>query len=62
MTRPILVNCPVCAGYGAIGVRIDVYEHGCGFSHPDVDEKPCPECEGTGGILTESERFVLEDM
>lgn len=42
------VVCPCCAGSGIIAQAITVYEPGCGFPHKDTDERPCPECDGTG--------------
>jgi hypothetical protein len=35
-----------------------VYEHGCGFAHPDIEidySSPCKVCEGTGLALIECE-------
>lgn len=42
----IVVCCGHCHGDGVICETVHVYETGCGFSHPDVASKTCPECHG----------------
>lgn len=49
-----LEACDACGGEGHIARTIHVYEHGCGFSHPDVEESPCPACGGNGWLLCEA--------
>jgi hypothetical protein len=39
-------DCPHCMGSGVIGKTVTVYEGG-GYYY-DVDERPCPECDGAG--------------
>lgn len=48
-------DCEVCCGEGQILEGIHVYEEGCGFSHPDVYEKPCLACNGAGVFICEAE-------
>lgn len=47
-TPEFLNDCPACDGTGVEVFGITVYEHGCGFSHPSTDERPCGHCGGTG--------------
>lgn len=46
-----LAQCPECGGDGCYRETITVYEHGCGFGHPDVYERPCKHCGGHGEIV-----------
>lgn len=50
----VFVECAICGGKGIIRKPIRVYEHGCGFSHDDVDEIECDACNGAGGNLSEA--------
>lgn len=50
-----LADCEACDGKGYIPKTIHVYERGCGFSHPDVDEIPCETCGGNGWFVCEAE-------
>jgi hypothetical protein len=47
----IIETCPSCGGEGTICRAIEVYEAGCGFSHPDVAEDVCPTCDGAGMFI-----------
>ncbi len=49
-----LHTCQSCDGSGEILTTIHVYEAGCGFSHPDVDGKPCPDCGGIGVFIDDA--------
>ena len=51
----IIVDCDACGGEGYIPRTIHVYEAGCGFSHPDVEEVRCEECCGMGWLVREAE-------
>lgn len=55
-----LTQCPDCDGGGVIVSRATVYEAGCGFSHDDTDERPCPSCLGTGKSSAAAKRDTLE--
>lgn len=48
-------DCPTCCGSGVEVFGITVYEHGCGFSHPSTDERPCERCRGYGGWIGDKE-------
>lgn len=55
--------CPDCGGEGRKLITIQVYEPGCGFSHPDVEYGPaCETCGGTGNVEVEVELVSLEDL
>lgn len=54
-TPEFLVDCEACDGKGYIARTVHVYEAGCGFSHPDVEEKPCEACGGNGWFVLEAE-------
>jgi hypothetical protein len=54
-TPEFLADCPDCGGDGIIRTAIQVYEHGCGFPHDDVDERPCQSCNGLGWFIWEAE-------
>jgi hypothetical protein len=55
--------CPACGGEGHELVTIQVYELGCGFSHPDtVYGDRCDECDGTGGALVPVEPVDFEEI
>ena len=54
-TPEFLADCEVCDGKGYIAKTIHVYEPGCGFSHPDVEETPCQACGGNGWFICEVE-------
>lgn len=58
----LLVPCPLCDGYAAVGRAIWVYAAGCGFPHEDVEEDECPECEGNGRVLIEGELIAESDL
>lgn len=58
----MLDTCPCCDGSAVIAKRVYVYEHGCGFSHPDTEEEQCPQCEGAGQILVEGPPIRPEDV
>lgn len=49
-----LVDCETCDGKGYIPKTIHVYERGCGFSHADVEERPCEACGGNGWFVCEA--------
>lgn len=49
------VACTDCGGEGHKLRTIQVYEHGCGFSHADVEALPCELCGGSGGMICEAE-------
>lgn len=50
-----LFDCEACGGEGYIARTVHVYEAGCGFSHPDVEETPCQACRGAGWFVGEAE-------
>jgi len=50
-----LFDCYQCGGQGVIRNVIQVYEHGCGFPHDDVEEQPCQACGGSGFFVGEAE-------
>ena len=50
-TPKFLFDCEECGGQGHIARTINVYELGCGFSHPDVEETPCQACNGNGWFI-----------
>lgn len=54
-TPEFLADCEECDGTGVIASTIHVYEPGCGFSHPDVEEQPCKACGGNGWFVWEAE-------
>jgi hypothetical protein len=58
----MFVDCDHCDGSGVIASRVTVYEHGCGFPHNDTDERPCPECDGTGQREVEVEPITPGDI
>jgi DnaJ-class molecular chaperone len=62
MTDYRLFTCSHCNGSGAIGKRVTVYEHGCGFPHDDTHEEPCPECHGEGVVEVEAAPIEMEDL
>jgi hypothetical protein len=50
--------CDACGSEGYELRSVMVYEHGCGFAHPDTEidySRPCKCCEGTGLALIECE-------
>ncbi len=49
-----LSDCEACGGQGYIAKTIHVYEAGCGFSHPDVEERPCEAGCGNGWFVCEA--------
>ena len=53
-TPEFLADCDACGGQGYIAKTIQVYEAGCGFSHFDVEEKPCQACGGNGWLVCEA--------
>lgn len=58
----IFATCCACNGSGVETFGITVYEHGCGFSHPSTDERPCTYCSGEGVVETRVEPITLEDL
>ena len=48
-----MVSCEQCCGDGITRHAIWVYEHGCGFPHEDVEERPCDACNGAGFFVCE---------
>jgi hypothetical protein len=54
-TPEFLFDCEACGGQGYIARTVQVYEAGCGFSHPDVEETPCQACGGNGWLVGEAE-------
>lgn len=54
-TPEFLSDCEACDGHGYIIEAIHVYERGCGFSHEDIEEKPCQACGGSGWFVCEVE-------
>lgn len=54
-TPEFLFDCEACGGQGYIARTVHVYEAGCGFSHPDVEETPCEACNGIGWFIGEAE-------
>jgi len=54
-TPEFLADCEACDGRGYTQCTIHVYEPGCGFSHPDVQEIQCEACSGNGWLLLEME-------
>jgi hypothetical protein len=53
-TPEFLAGCNACAAHGYIARTINIYEPGCGFSHPDVEEVRCEACGGNGWFLCEA--------
>jgi hypothetical protein len=51
----IIIDCDPCDGKGYIPRVTHVYEAGCGFSHPDVEEVRCESCGGAGWFVCEAE-------
>lgn len=47
-------ECSRCDGTGVEVFGVTVYEHGCGFSHRDTEERPCTKCDGAGGWIGEA--------
>lgn len=63
MTSPIFVRCETCGGEGRRLESYWVYEHGCGFPHPDVEDcGRCEVCDGTGEEEVEGEPITLDDL
>ena len=60
--RPVLVACSACDGEGVEREPCWVYEPTLGFSIPDVNERPCGHCHGSGKEEVEAEPFTLEDI
>jgi hypothetical protein len=54
-TPEFLFDCGECSGQGYIARTVHVYEAGCGFSHPDVEETPCQACNGVGWFVSNAE-------
>lgn len=54
-TPLFLADCEACDGKGYIAKTIHVYEPGCGFSHPYIEEVPCKACDGQGWLVCEAE-------
>ena len=54
-TPEFLFDCQTCGAQGYIARTVHVYEAGCGFSHPDVEEAPCQACNGLGWFVGEVE-------
>ncbi len=54
-TPEFLFDCEACGGEGYIPRTVRVYEAGCGFSHPDVEEVRCEACLGVGWFICEAE-------
>lgn len=50
-----ILTCEACDGKGYTIHRVEVYEHGCGFSHVDFDERPCEHCLGLGEFVEEAQ-------
>lgn len=44
-TNPDRPVCEECEDTGVILKGVQAYEPGCGFSHDDVEERPCPSCQ-----------------
>jgi hypothetical protein len=53
-TPEFLADCEECDGAGYILRTIYVYEPGCGFSHPDVEQTTCSACGGCGWFVCEA--------
>lgn len=49
-----MIECAECFD-GYIRKTVHVYEAGCGFSHPDVDERQCEACRGLGFDVADAE-------
>lgn len=58
----ITATCPACDGSGVEVFGVTVYEHGCGFSHPSTDERPCGQCAGEGVIEVAVELITIADL
>lgn len=54
-TPEFLFDCEACGGQGYIAHTVYVYEAGCGFTHPDVEEVRCEACNGNGWFVGEVE-------
>lgn len=58
-----IVLCDHCCGEGCDFETVEVYEHGCGFSHRDTLPKgPCSACGGTCYVAIEVEPIELPDL
>lgn len=63
LADPIFVQCAGCNGEGRQYRSAWVYDRGCGYSYPDVeDDGECPYCEGFGSEEIEGEPITLEDL
>jgi hypothetical protein len=58
MDSPRVVECPCCCGEGRLYEAYCDWQHGPG----EIDIGPCEECEGTGGVVIETEMVTLEDL
>ena len=54
-----LFDCEDCSGQGYIARTVNIYEAGCGFSHPDVEETTCKACNGVGWFIGEAEGYTI---
>jgi hypothetical protein len=61
-TPEFLFDCETCGGQGYIASTVHVYEPGCGFSHPDVEETPCQACNGNGWFVCEAPHSSAPDL
>lgn len=55
-------TCDHCHGSGVETFGCWVYEHGCGFPHRDIEERPCSKCSGNGECEFEVEPITLDDL